>query len=176
MNSPAGRVLANSILVPAGPDGSIEIYAYAKTDVIVDITGYFGADDGRNGMFFYPITQCRVSNTADPSFTGSFGGPAFGDLSTRTISIPASPRCPGLPSTAKAWALNTTVMPGGHAMPFLTAWPTGSSKPNASIINAFQGQTVSSAAIIPAGQAGAIDVFTYLQTQVALEISGYFGR
>ncbi|MBI4907708.1 MAG: hypothetical protein HY820_29055 [Acidobacteria bacterium] len=65
INSPAGRILANSVILPAGADGSIDVVAFDATDLIVDITGYFAADDGQNGLSYYPIQQCRVSNTAD---------------------------------------------------------------------------------------------------------------
>jgi hypothetical protein len=175
INSPNGRVLANSVIVPASADGSISLYAFEATDVIVDINGYFAPDNG-TGLFFYPVTQCRASNTNDPSYTGSFGGPAFGDNSTRTIPVRASTRCPGIPQTVRGYAANATVIPGGNPMPFLTVWGTGQAQPNASVINAFQGQTVSSGFIVPAGTDGSIDVFAFRSTHVTLEISGYFGR
>lgn len=175
INSPNGRVLANSVIVPASPDGSISLYAFEATDVIVDINGYFAPDNG-TGQFFYPVTQCRASNTNDGSYTGSFGGPAFADNTTRTIPLRASTRCPGIPQTVRGYAANATVMPNGNPMPFLTVWGTGQAQPNASVINAFQGQTVSSGFIVPAGTDGSIDVFAFRATHVAVEISGYFGR
>jgi hypothetical protein len=168
-------VLANSVIVPASADGSISLYAFEATDVIVDINGYFAPDNG-TGLFFYPVTQCRASNTNDPSYPGSFGGPAFADNATRTIPVRASARCSGIPQTVRGYAANATVIPSGNPMPFLTVWGTGQPQPNASVINAFQGQTVSSGFIVPAGTDGSIDVFAFRSTHVALEISGYFGR
>ena len=61
-------------------------------------------------------------------------------------------------------------------MPFLTVWPTGQSQPNTSILNAFDGQAVSNAAIVPAGTNGALNLFTFQSTHLTLEIAGYFGR
>jgi hypothetical protein len=175
INSPNGRTLANSVIVPASADGSISLYAFEATDVIVDINGYFAPDNG-TGLYYYPVTQCRVSNTSDAAFTGSFGAPVFANQSTRTIPIPASTRCAGVPTSAKAYALNATVLPNGNSMPFLTLWPTAQAQPNASVINAFEGQTVSSGFIVPAGANGSVDVFAFRQTHVVLEIAGYFGR
>lgn len=40
LNSFDGRVVANAAIVPAGPDGSIQIYVTDDTDVVVDINGY----------------------------------------------------------------------------------------------------------------------------------------
>lgn len=176
MNSPAGRVLANSIIVPASADGSINLYAFDRTDVIVDINGYFAPDDGINGLYFFPVRQCRFADTTDFTLGAGFNGPIYGDETTRTISVPASARCTDVPFTARAFALNATVIPNGNPMPFLTIWPAGLARPNASVINAFQGQSVSSGFIVPAGTGGGINVFAYRRTDVVLEVSGYFGR
>jgi len=59
-------------------------------------------------------------------------------------------------------------------MPFLTAWPTGQPRPNASVLNAFQGQTVTNSAIIPAGTNGGIDIFAYRAAQILATLTGYF--
>ncbi len=175
INSPNGRILANSVILPAGAGGAVNLYAFEATDVIVDINGYFAADNG-TGLYYFPVTQCRVANSNDASYTGAYGGPVYGDESKRSIAIPASNRCSGIPADAKAYSLNATAIPNGNPMPFLTVWPTGQAQPNASIVNAFQGQTVSSGFLVPGGTGGAVDIFAFRSTHVALEISGYFGR
>ncbi|MBS1826065.1 MAG: hypothetical protein JST93_12150, partial [Acidobacteria bacterium] len=55
-------------------------------------------------------------------------------------------------------------------------YPAGQSRPNASMLNAFEGQVVTNGAMIPAGANGAIDVYVYRRTDVVVEISGYLGR
>ena len=44
------------------------------------------------------------------------------------------------------------------------------------MLNAFEGQTVTNSAIVPAGTAGSVDVYAYQQTNVVIDLSGYFGR
>ncbi|MBI4904126.1 MAG: hypothetical protein HY820_10855 [Acidobacteria bacterium] len=61
-------------------------------------------------------------------------------------------------------------------MPVITAYPTGQPQPNTSILNAFQGQTVTNSAIVPAGTNGSVNIYPYRQTHVIVEVSGYFGR
>ncbi|MBL8230020.1 MAG: hypothetical protein JNL98_16140 [Bryobacterales bacterium] len=175
MNSPGGRVLANSVIIPANSDGSIDVFSFDRSDLVVDITGYFAPDNGQ-GLLYYPVTQCRLINTLDGSFPGSFGPPIMESETTRTVPIPASTRCSGVPSTARGYVVNATALPNGSPMPFLTLWPTGQPRPNASTLNAFQGQVVTNQAIVPAGTNGAIDVYAFRRTHVVLEISGYFGR
>lgn len=41
LNSPAGRVIANAAIVPAGSNGSITVVAGKPTHLIIDINGYF---------------------------------------------------------------------------------------------------------------------------------------
>jgi hypothetical protein len=36
-----GRVVANAAIVPAGTNGSVNVYVSDLTDVIIDINGYF---------------------------------------------------------------------------------------------------------------------------------------
>src|SRR5262249_8536823 len=112
---------------------------------------------------------CRASDSTVS------GGP-YPPETARTINIAAASGCSGISANAQGYALNVTALPSGNPMPFITAYPTGQPRPNASILNAFQGQVVTNSAIIPAGTNGAIDIYAYRGTDVIVEVSGYFGR
>ncbi len=169
INSFAGRTLANNIIVPTSPDGSIDVYAYQTTDFLMDINGYFAPDDGATGQFYFPVAQCRVYDTTAAQ------APAFASETARSVNMAAG-ACSGIPASARGYAINVTAIPNGNPMPFLTAYPSGQPRPGASILNAFEGQTVTNFAIIPAGLGGQIDVFAYRGTGVVVEIGGYFAR
>jgi len=163
INSFAGRTLANNIIVPAGANGEIDIYAFDRTDFIADINGYFAPDNGQ-GLYYTPVTQCRASDAE------------YAKDQTRTIAIPTAGNCTGIPATAKGYVIDATAIPNGAPMPFLTLYPTGQPRPNASVLNAFEGQTVTNTSIIPAGTNGAIDVYAFERTRVVVDVSGYFSR
>ncbi|MBI4902137.1 MAG: hypothetical protein HY820_00785 [Acidobacteria bacterium] len=171
INSLSGRILANSVVIPPGGDGSLDVFVYDRTDVILDITGYFGADDGATGLYYYPVPQRRFFDSR--AANGQCGGPQFADTTTRTIPVAT---CASTPTAAKAYQITATALPNGSPMPFLTGWPTGQPMPNASFLNAFEGQVVSNSAIIPAGTSGSIDLHAFRRTHVAVDIAGYFGR
>jgi hypothetical protein len=173
INSFAGRVLANNIIIPASNTGSIDVYAFAATDFLMDINGYFAPDNG-NGLFYFPVTQCRLSDTR--SANGTYGGPIMAANTSRTVPVPPAPGCSGVAASAKAYVVSATAIPNGSPMPFLTMWASGTGRPNASVLNAFEGQTVTNTAIIPAGANAAIDVYAFQPTHVVLDLSGYFGR
>ena len=42
LNAFEGQIVSNSTIVPAGVNGAIDVYAYRRTDVVVEISGYFG--------------------------------------------------------------------------------------------------------------------------------------
>jgi hypothetical protein len=176
INSPQGRVLANSMVIPSGTQGAVDVFAYNNTDLIIDINGYFAPDDGVNGLFYFPLNQCRAVNTTSASIEPGLGAPIIGDDTSRTLPLRQSSCAASVPASVKAYALTMTALPNGQSMPFMTAWPTGEARPNASQLNAFEGQIVTNSAIVPAGANGSIDVYAYRQTHLVLDLSGYFGR
>jgi len=72
LNSADGRVKANAVVLPAGDNSAISIYATDTTDVIVDIDGYFIAP-GSSTLAFFSLPPCRVADTRGAD--GPLGGP-----------------------------------------------------------------------------------------------------
>ncbi len=169
LNSWTGKVVANAAIVPAGTNESISVYVSNATDVILDGNGYFAAPGSPGALNFYPVTPCRVADTRNPA--GPFGGPEMAAATARSFAIPAS-AC-NIPSTAAAYSLNLTVVPDAR-LSYLSAWATGSSQPNVSTLNSWDGSVVANAAIVPAGTSGAISVYVTDPTHVILDINGYF--
>jgi hypothetical protein len=56
----------------------------------------------------------------------------------------------------------------------LTVWPTGAPFPSASTLNSLKGYLVANAAIVPAGTEGSISVFASDDTDVFIDVNGYF--
>lgn len=175
LNAFDGAIVPNSAIIPAGSDGSIQIYTSNPTDFFIDINGYFAPDNG-TGLSYYPVTQCTAANSADPMYSGVYGGPQYPG-GARSIAVPASPFCAAIPSTAKGYAVDITANPHGNTLAYVTLYPTGSPVPTASMLNDFQKQVVTNSAIVPAGANGSIDVLTNGgPTDIQLMISGYFSR
>ncbi len=169
LNSPVGEVVANAALVPSGTNGAVSVFVTDPTDVVLDVNGYFGQPGNSGALSFYPVTPCRIADTRTAN--GPFGGPEMTAGATRTFAIPAS-AC-NIPATAAAYSLNVTVVPDGP-LGYLSAWPAGANQPLVSTLNSPVGAVVANAAIVPAGNGGAIDIFVTNQTHVILDINGYF--
>ena len=171
LNAPTGTIVANAAIVPTGSGGQVSIFVTNATDVIVDVNGYF-APPGTGGLSFYAAAPCRVVDTRNAA--GAFGGPQLAASSVRSWAVPSS-AC-SIPSTAQAYSLNATVVPGG-SLGYLTLWPAGITQPTASTLNAPDGALTSNAAIVPAGtgaSSGSISAFVTGTTHLLLDVNGYF--
>jgi hypothetical protein len=120
------------------------------------------------GLRFVPVTPCRIADTRNPN--GPFGGPFLSGGSSRGFVIPSS-AC-GIPSTAQAYSLNFTVVPKAK-LAFLTTFPCGQPLPLASTLNS-DGRIKAVAGIVPAGTDGSICTFVTDDTDLILDINGYF--
>ncbi len=165
LNNPTATQVANAAIVPADPmNGNVKVYADNRTDLIIDINGYFAAP-GSGGYSFYPTAPCRAFDTR----TIGTGQPFDGTLNP-PANIAGGPCAP--PSTAKAYVLNATVVPSGR-LGYLTLWPDPGKEPIVSTLNASDGFITSNMAIVP-NMDGSIDAYADGLTQLILDISGYF--
>lgn len=170
LNSPDGRVKANAAILPAGSAGAVSVFVSDTTNVLIDINGYFSAP-GAQTLQFYPVTPCRVLDTRSQS--GHLGGPYL--LGSRERDFPVlESNCP-VPATAQAYSMNFTVVPWqSQSLGYLSAWAAGGSQPNVSTLNNPTATIVANAAIVPAGVGGAIAVYPSQNTDLVVDIDGYF--
>jgi hypothetical protein len=162
LNSPTGVVTANAAIVPAGTNGSVDVYASDDTELVVDITGYF-APPRFGGLSLYTVAPCRAF---DSRMTGS-GQPFVGilDISLQTAGC-------SLPGTAQAYAMNATVVPSAQ-LSYLTLWPTGAGQPVVSTLNSYDGAVTANMALTPA-QGGSVSSYVTDVTHLILDVTGYF--
>jgi uncharacterized repeat protein (TIGR01451 family) len=122
------------------------------------------------GLRFVPVRPCRVADTRGAN--GPFGGPFLSGGSTRGFAIPNG-GC-GIPASAQAYSVNVTVVPRG-SLGFLTMFPCGQSVPITSTLNSLDGRIKAAGAILPAGAGGAVCAFVTNDTDLIIDINGYFG-
>jgi hypothetical protein len=164
-----GRIKANAAIVPAGSNGSVSVYATNTTDVILDINGYFVSGSVSGTLAFYPMTPCRIADTRNA--VGVLGGPSLVGGNIRAFPILVSPCDVSTP--AQAYSLNFTAVPD-VSLGYLTAWPSGQPQPFVSSLNAPTGSITANAVIVPAGSSGMVDVFSTDNSDLVIDINGYF--
>jgi outer membrane protein assembly factor BamB len=156
-------------------------------------TGSISCPLPRPALDFYTLTPCRVADSRQGGFL-TYGGPVLVAGEQRTITIPDVPSCPnpptnscippwrslcGVPSTAKAVALNVTVDQPNMAGS-LTLFPGGDGLPNTSTINFAAGRTRANNTVMPLSfdGRGNLTIFVNMaaggQVHVILDVVGYF--
>ena len=169
LNAIDGRVKAGAAIVPAGANGTVCTFSTNDTDLVLDINGYFVPSSDTSALAFFPLPPCRLVDTRGPA--GPLGGPSLVGNAARTFPILSS-SC-NVPGAAQAYSLNFTSVPNG-TLGFLTTWPAGQSQPLVSTLNAPTGTVTANAAIVPAGANGDISVFVTNNSDVVIDINGYF--
>jgi uncharacterized repeat protein (TIGR03803 family) len=171
LNSVDGRVKADAAIVPAGTGGAVSIYVTDTTNVIVDVNGYFAPVTGST-LAFYPLAPCRVADTRKSSFPTGLGPPSLSAGQPRDFPILNATSC-NIPSTAAAYSLNFTVVPSG-TLGYLTVWPTGQTRPTVSTLNDVLGRVIANAAIVVAGTGSDVSAYATNNTDLVIDINGYF--
>src|ERR1017187_5735858 len=127
-----------------------------------------------SAALFVAMTPCRIADTrTGQGFSGAFGPPSLvGGATGRTFPIQSNTTCP-VPSTALAYSFNLSVVPpapGGY----ITAYPTPGPAPLAATLIWAQALLVSNAAVVPAGTSGSVDVYASANTDLVIDINGYY--
>ena len=172
LNSVDGRVKANAVIVPAGSNDAISVYATNTTDVVLDLNGYFVPATDSSAFDFFSLAPCRVADTRKSTFPSGLGPPYLTHGQERPLPILDATSC-NIPSTATAYSLNFTVVPHG-SLGYLTVWPTGKDRPTVSTLNDVPGTVIANAAIVPAGDSGKVSVYPTDDTDLVVDINGYF--
>ncbi len=171
LNSLDGRIKANAAIIPAGTGGEISVYATNTTNVIVNVNGYF-APVSSSTLAFYPLTPCRVADTRKSNFPQGLGPPFLTGAQERAFPILNATSC-NIPTSAAAYSLNFSVVPHGSLF-YMTVWPTGEIRPTVSTLNDIPGQIIANAAIVVAGTNGNVSVYPTNDTDLIIDINGYF--
>ena len=159
--------------MPGGNGGQVSIYVTDTTDVIVDVNGYFAPPTGST-LAFYPLAPCRVADTRNGTFPPGLGPPSLTGGQPRDFPIlNATTTCNIPASGAAAYSLNFTVVPSG-TLGYLTVWPTGETQPTVSTLNDVLGRVIANAAIVVAGTGSEVSVYPTNDTDLIIDINGYF--
>lgn len=104
MNFAAGQTVANSVIVPIGPDGKITVRngSWDRADVVADVVGYYSTDS-RSALVSIGGPY-RIMDTRKDSWGGRKAGP----IPARTF-LPVRLDGDTTNSDIDGWVLNTTV-------------------------------------------------------------------
>ncbi|HEV8295881.1 MAG TPA: hypothetical protein VGQ20_01245 [Acidimicrobiales bacterium] len=171
LNWVAGQTVPNLVTVGVGIGGRVQLYnASGEADVLADVVGWY--DDGSaRGARFNSITPRRLLDTRAVG-PGLQKPSPFGPGEMRTLDVASDFGKPG-PDMA-AVVLNVTAADASDGG-YLTVWPTGVDRPNASNLNFVPGHTVPNLVSVGVGSGGRISIFNaFGTTHVIVDIVGWY--
>ncbi|MBT8212292.1 MAG: hypothetical protein KJN71_04005 [Acidimicrobiia bacterium] len=168
LNLVPGQTAPNLVIVPLGPGGDINLYSSGGTHLLADVSGYFTAAGGAvSAGRFISIDPVRLFDTRTPA-------PPSGKLAAgSTLTVPVAGAV-GVPvSGASAVVLNLTGTQA-DAAGFVTGFPTGSVRPQASVLNMERpGHAAANLIILPLGAAGQVNFFVQPGMHLLGDVVGY---
>lgn len=162
-----GQVVANQVTVALGANGGFSVFAArGPVDVVFDVTGYVIGGQATATGTYVPVSPSRLYDTRRLPATP----PPNSDFRARLVgrgSVPAT----GM----TAVVANVTVTDNGRPG-YLTAWPTGRTRPLASILNWTASRSVANQASLALGPDGNVDLrYTGIQpVSVIVDVSGFY--
>lgn len=164
VNFAKGATVPNQVIAKVGTSNQVSIYnAAGSVDVLADIAGYFTPD---LGLSYTPVAPKRVLDTRIALGTPSAAKVGPG----RTVTL----KVPGLPAGTRAVTLNVTATQP-TAGSYVTVWPAGTTRPNASSLNFKAGQSVPNLVTVAVNGSGQVSFFNAGgSTHLLADLAGWF--
>jgi hypothetical protein len=168
-----GQTLSSAFNVGLSPSGSLNVYAFSETHLIMDVTGYY-APPQQGGLYYHPLPRpVRLLDTRiGQAACDAPGSP----LQARQVrAVMARRTCAGLiiPNDALALVGNVTAV-NAPSPGYVTLYPSGVARPMVSNINFAAGQVLSNAVTVGLGADGVFNLYSYERTDFVIDVSGYF--
>lgn len=161
----AGQTIANQVVVPVGPAGTISLYAQNGAHLIADVVGWYtGLDDERSiSGLFVPVAPTRHLDTR----TTDKPRP------NETVTVDAVNGIT-VPTTGISAVVGTLTVTATDAAGYFTAFPGPGPAPLASTINAEHPNQTIANHITTRLQNGKFEVFTQSGGDIIADITGWF--
>jgi hypothetical protein len=160
LNYQAGEAVPNLVISKLGTDGKVCVFSSAEVDVFVDVSGYFPA-----GSPFTGIVPDRRLDTRPTKLTA--GG------ETSALVTGATKAGATIPANASAVVVNVTAT-GENSDGFVTVWPCGTTRPDASTLNFQRGIDRANLSLAKVGTDGKICLYSDTPTNLIVDVMGYF--
>lgn len=168
INFRQGEVIANLVIARIGAGGSVSIYNQSgETHTLADVVGYYSP--ATNAASYTSLEPQRIFDTRSGANSPARPLAPGESRSFRVTNLG------GVASNASAVVFNLTV-DGPTASGYLTAFPAGTTRPEASNINFRRGDVIANLVIVRVGSSGQVTLFNQSgSTHAIADVVGYFG-
>lgn len=167
LNFAKGQIVPNLVTVPVGSDGKVTILnrSDGSAQFIADVAGYYLPGTPTATGSFKAVAPDRILDTRKSTAAG------VGKDGTISFAIPGGNGAP------LAAVFNLTVA-SPQDFGFVTAFPSGTTRPNASNLNFAKGQIVPNLVAVRVGNDGKVSLFNRSNgnSHLIADLAGYFLR
>jgi uncharacterized protein (DUF1501 family) len=165
LNYDPGRNVPNLVLCKLGAGGAVSLVASGgELDVIADVVGCFTSD----GASIVPVAPSRVLDTrhGHGARKGPVGAGSEIDVAVTGVG--------GVHPAASAVVLNVTAT-GATDETYVTVYPEGVGRPDASSLNVARGGTIANLVIAKVGANGRVRLYNHAGgVDLIADVTGYF--
>lgn len=157
LNFRGGQTIANAVLARIGANGRVCVYSSAAAGVIVDVNAAATPGATVVGLDPFRLVDTREWETLVPGgeeiqvYVTGFGG---------------------VPAAARTALLNVTAVDTTGAG-YMTVYPCGAARPEASNLNFGPGETIPNAVIAKLGVEGSVCIYTSAGADIIVDVNGY---
>ncbi|MDQ6740359.1 MAG: hypothetical protein M3021_08340 [Actinomycetota bacterium] len=166
LNFNAGQIVPNLATVPVGADGKVTLYnrSAGTTQLVADVSGYYLGGAPNTPGAFQAVAPSRFLDTRTTTPVGP----------DSTVSFQVG-GVNGVPANVAAVVFNLTVA-DAKSFGFISAYASGTTRPNASNVNFNAGEIVPNLTMVPVGADGKVTLYNRSAgaTQLLADVSGYF--
>ena len=170
LNFVPGQTRPNLVLVKVGTGGRVRLFnSSGTTHLVADATGYFRAQSTMlGGGEMQALSPTRILDTR----SGLGGSSKVGGGQEAALRVTGIGGVPSL--NVDSVVLNVTVTEP-TASGFVTVYPSGTSRPNASSLNFVAGQTVPNLVVAKVGSNGVVNLFNSAgSTHLVADVVGWY--
>ncbi|MEN9787189.1 MAG: hypothetical protein RLZZ299_2453 [Pseudomonadota bacterium] len=167
LNFVGGQTVANAVVAPLSPDGTVCVHVHGRAQVLVDLVGWFAV-----GGDFVALAPTRVLDTRN-GLGGAAGpvGSEDGSAAARPVRVTG---LAGIPATGvAAVSMNVTAIGRGSPAGYVTAYACDA-RPDTSNLN-FSGTEVRPGAVLaPVSAQGDVCLYVYGVADLIVDVNGWF--
>jgi hypothetical protein len=166
LNFVTGQTVPNSVIAPLSASGTVCLYVFGTAHLLVDVSGYL-----TSGITPMSPTRFLDSRTGFGTWQRRVGAL---DGTGQVLELLVAGDY-GVPSNAKAVAMNVTVVDGlaNDFGGYVTVYPCDVPRPDSSNLNFTSGQTVPNLVIAPVSSSGKVCFYVYGTAYLVADVSGH---
>jgi glucose/arabinose dehydrogenase len=162
---------ANAVIARIGAGGQVNLFTQAGTHLVADVTGYWTeAPSSKDGRYTPAPAPTRLLDTRAANGVASTTIVPAG----ATVDLQVTGRG-GVPATGVSAVALVVTVTNTATSGFVTAWPSGTTRPLASTVNPVGANDIrSNLVLLPIGTNGKVSLYTLQATHLVVDLAGWF--